>query len=106
MSANGPFAPLGLIHSKGRSVRNSVIDPSNLLRSRPMSAFLAAAQLLDLVNHLAASASMDVGPCLLRARCSRSLRFVRRSVFALNSRHIALADRLVTGRHASATIPE
>jgi len=33
-----------------------------------MSAFLAAAQPMDLVNYIAASASIDVGPCLLRAQ--------------------------------------
>jgi len=33
-----------------------------------MSAFLAAAQLMDLVNYIAASASMDVGLYLLRAQ--------------------------------------
>ena len=39
-----------------------------------MSAFLAAAQLMDLVNYIAASTSIDVGPCLLRAQSRHSLR--------------------------------
>jgi len=66
--------------ASGRVVRNSPWLLRSSLRSRPMSAFLAEAQLMNSVNYIAASASVGTGPCLLWADYVEKL-FLDCSVF-------------------------